>query len=125
MHLLVLADVGGLEQVRVDRDRADVVQSQSVTVARWIFDFSIVRLIRVLSQDRVVDQAGAADAGGDGEQGRAVDALDGGKVVGGAQLQVLGLDAGGFELRARGGQDAAASRCAGRDRALGGRAGRG
>ena len=45
VHLLVLADVGGVEQVLVDRDRADVVQVAAGYRRRWIFDFSIVRFI--------------------------------------------------------------------------------
>ena len=43
-HLFVDSDVRGLEQVRVDGDGPDVVQVESVTVARWILLLSMVRI---------------------------------------------------------------------------------
>src|ERR1019366_78415 len=90
----------------------------AVTVARWMFDLSIVRCIWSVASrggDEVVDQPGASDAGCDGDQDRGVDLLDRGEGVGVDELEILGLDLIAHELAACGGRGDPAVALAGGD----------
>ena len=127
VDLLVLEDVGGLEQVGVDRDRADVVQvavgdrgavdlrlehhALHVAIASpsalwaWCVGRAAAR------QHRVVDQAHLADARGERQQRRRRERVERLERVGVDERHVLGLDAARrASPRARASSSAAAER---------------
>src|SRR3954454_21858984 len=86
--------------------RGSVIGRREASAGAWMLRAEDIAAWSYLGgQDRVVDEAGGSDAGGDGDEHGAVDPPDGEKVVGVDERDVLGGDAEASHRGAAGGGD--------------------